>query len=362
MERFGTLRRVDMKGETMTNASNPSIRIPHGQPIIEARGLVKRYGALTAVNGVDLTVFSGEIFGILGPNGAGKTTTLEMIEGLRPPDAGTITVAGYDTRTQTEDVRRAIGVQLQTTALFDYLTASELIGLFADLYGVDSSPGRIEQLLDMVGLLEKRDSPANQLSGGQQQRLSIALGLVNDPVVVFLDEPTTGLDPGARRDLWQTVRDVRNNGSTVVLTTHYMEEAEILCDRIAVMDRGTIIALDTPVGLIEAIDVEATISARTRAGALSESQLREIPGTRDVAFNGDQIELRSDNPQLTLIGLLETARAHNVELTELRSNQASLEDVFLTLTGRTFDPVVEQTDTTDETEPKRRFWQRRKAA
>jgi ABC-2 type transport system ATP-binding protein len=350
-----------MKAERMANASNQTVRIPPGQPIIEARGLVKRYGALTAVDGVDLIVHSGEIFGILGPNGAGKTTTLEMIEGLRQPDAGAITVAGYDTRTQTEDVRRAIGVQLQTTALFDYLTASELIGLFADLYAVDSSPQRVEQLLGMVGLLEKRDSPANQLSGGQQQRLSIALGLVNDPVVVFLDEPTTGLDPGARRELWQTVRDVRNNGSTVVLTTHYMEEAEILCDRIAVMDHGRIIALDTPVGLIESIDVEATISARMRNGVLTERQLREIPGTHDLSINGDQLELRSDNPQLTLIGLLEAARANHVELTELRSNQASLEDVFLTLTGRTFEPVAEQTDT-DETEPKRRFWQRRKAA
>ncbi len=349
----------------MASASNQTVRqavdIPQGQPIIEARGLVKRYGTLTAVDGVDLTVRSGEIFGILGPNGAGKTTTLEMIEGLRQPDAGTITVAGYDTRTQTEDVRRAIGVQLQTTALFDYLTASELIRLFANLYSVDASPARVDQLLGMVGLQEKRNAAANQLSGGQQQRLSIALGLVNDPVVVFLDEPTTGLDPGARRELWQTVRDVRDRGSTVVLTTHYMEEAEILCDRIAVMDHGHIIALDTPVGLIEAIDVEATISARMRNGALTLSQLREIPGSKDVSINGDQLEVRSDNPQLTLIGLLELAREHKVELTELRSNQASLEDVFLTLTGRSFEPAAETT-AGDEEPGKRRFWQRRKAA
>lgn len=345
----------------MASVPNRPVLIPTGHPIIEARGLVKRYGNLTAVDGVDLTVLSGEIFGILGPNGAGKTTTLEMIEGLRPPDAGTIMVAGYDTRTQTEDVRRAIGVQLQTTALFDYLTASELIALFADLYGVDSSPARIDQLLGMVGLREKRNSPANQLSGGQQQRLSISLGLVNDPVVVFLDEPTTGLDPGARRELWQTVRDVRNQGSTVVLTTHYMEEAEILCDRIAVMDHGKIIALDTPVGLIESIDVEATISARMKNGAFTVAQLREIPGSKDVSINGDQLELRSDNPQLTLIGLLEAVRTHGVELTELRSNQASLEDVFLTLTGRSFEPATEATET-GESETKRRFWQRRKAA
>lgn len=322
---------------------------------------MKRYGSSTAVDRIDLTVVSGEIFGILGPNGAGKTTTLEMIEGLRVPDAGTITVAGYDTRTQTEAVRRVIGVQLQTTALFDYLTAAELIALFADLYGVDSSPARVERLLAMVGLQEKRNAPANQLSGGQQQRLSIALGLVNDPVVVFLDEPTTGLDPGARRDLWQTVRDVRSQGATVVLTTHYMEEAEILCDRIAVMDRGRIIALDSPVGLIEALDAEATISARMPNGRLSESQLREIPGSTAVGIDGDQIEIQSVDPQLTLIGLLETARQHGVELTELRSNQASLEDVFLTLTGRSFEPET-SLDGPSASAPKRRFWQRRKAA
>ena len=332
---------------------------------VEARGLVKRYGELTAVDGVDLTVYAGEIFGILGPNGAGKTTTLEMIEGLRQPDAGTISVAGFDARTQTEDVRRSIGVQLQTTALFDYLTASELIELFAKLYEVDASPARIDHLLGMVGLLEKRNSAANQLSGGQQQRLSIALGLVNSPLVTFLDEPTTGLDPGARRGLWQTVRDVRASGSTVVLTTHYMEEAEVLCDRIAIMDRGRIIALDTPVGLIQSIEVEATIAARMRNGALTERDLREIPGTSDISVNGDQLELRSDNPQLTLVGLLEAARAYGVELTELRSNQASLEDVFLILTGRSFEPG--DGDESESTEPeagegKRRFWQRRKAA
>lgn len=346
----------------MTSTFDRSIHIPAGQPIIEARGLVKRYGALTAVDGIDLTVYSGEIFGILGPNGAGKTTTLEMIEGLRQPDSGTITVAGFDTRTQTAEVRRAIGVQLQTTALFDYLNASELVQLFASLYDVDASPDRVDHLLGMVGLREKRNSAANQLSGGQQQRLSIALGLVNDPAVVFLDEPTTGLDPGARRELWQTVRDVRDQGATVVMTTHYMEEAEILCDRIAIMDHGTIIALDTPVKLIESIDVEATISARTRQNALSDRQLRELPGAKAIAINGDQIEVRSDDPQATLIGLLDLARDRGVDLTELRSNQASLEDVFLTLTGRSFEPATDTSVISDGEPAKRRFWQRRKAA
>ena len=211
-------------------------------------------------------------------------------------------------------------------------------------------------------MLEKRDSPANQLSGGQQQRLSIALGLVNDPVVVFLDEPTTGLDPGARRDLWQTVRDVRNQGSTVVLTTHYMEEAEILCDRIAVMDHGNIIALDTPVGLIEAIDVEATISARMRDGALSERQLREIPGTRDISLNGDQLELRSDNPAAhphRPAG----SRPRQQRRADRAAQQSGIAGRCLPHADRAHLRAGRRANrTTDEPETKRRFWQRRKAA
>ena len=221
-----------------------------GEPIIEARGLTKRYGGTTAVAGIDLVVETGEIFGILGPNGAGKTTTLEMIEGLRTPDGGTIRVAGLDAVRQSAAVRRLIGVQLQTTALFDYLSAAELVGLFTDLYGVPDAAGQTDELLRLVDLEDKRDSRANQLSGGQQQRLSIALALVNRPRVVFLDEPTTGLDPKARRSMWAAVRGINDAGATVVLTTHYMEEAEILCDRIAIMDRGRVIALDTPAALV----------------------------------------------------------------------------------------------------------------
>ena len=238
------------------------------QPVIEARGLVKRYGGAVAVDGVDLVVAEGEIFGILGPNGAGKTTTLEMVEGLRAPDAGTIRVAGFDAVADPASVRRVIGVQLQTTALFDYLSAAELISLFGGLYGAPTPPARADELLALVGLTEKRASRVDQLSGGQQQRLSIALALVNRPRVVFLDEPTTGLDPQARRALWATVRGVRDGGATVVLTTHYMEEAETLCDRIAIMDRGRVIALDTPAALIRNLGMAATVRARVAGGHL----------------------------------------------------------------------------------------------
>ncbi|MGI9252528.1 MAG: ABC transporter ATP-binding protein, partial [Thermomicrobiales bacterium] len=199
------------------------------QAVIEAQGLTKRYGDHLAVNGLDLIVHDGEIFGILGPNGAGKTTTLEMIEGLRSPDSGSIRIAGLDPVAQAAEVKRLIGVQLQSTALFDYLTMAELVELFANLYGADSSPERVTALIDLVGLSDKRGSRIDQLSGGQRQRVAIALALVNDPKIVFLDEPTTGLDPQARRALWASIRDIRAAGTTVFLTTHYMEEAEVLC-------------------------------------------------------------------------------------------------------------------------------------
>ncbi len=310
-------------------------------PVIEIRGLIKRYGALVAVEGIDLTVCSGEIFGILGPNGAGKTTTLEMIEGLRQPDEGTIRVAGFDAVAQPTRVRQIIGVQLQTTALFDYLTAAELIELFACLYNVDSSPARVNELLGMVNLHDKRSARVSELSGGQRQRLSIALALVNRPQIVFLDEPTTGLDPAARRDLWQTIRSIRADGATVVLTTHYMEEAEQLCDRVAIMDRGHIIACDTPQVLIRRLGAAATIRASFVNGSLPLATLAALPGVLHYAGTDGTLELRTADPQATLVGLLEVATRSGVVLADLRSTQPSLEDVFLALTGRAYEGEAE---------------------
>jgi ABC-2 type transport system ATP-binding protein len=306
-------------------------------PIIEARGLVKRYGGFTAVNGVDLVVETGEVFGILGPNGAGKTTTLEMIEGLRPPSEGTIQVAGIDAVRNSAAVRKIIGVQLQTTALFDYLSATELVSLFGNLYGRNSSTEQTSSLLAMVGLEEKQKARVSELSGGQQQRLSIALALVNQPKVVFLDEPTTGLDPQARRTLWATVQEINAAGTTVVLTTHYMEEAEFLCDRIAIMDRGQVIALDTPAALIRNLAMEATIRARIADGAVTAADLAGLDAASSATLTDGVVQIETADAQASLVALLDLARSRGVTLAELSTSQANLEDVFLQLTGRQYD-------------------------
>src|SRR5215210_6039179 len=311
------------------------------EPIISARDVVKRYGEMVAVAGLDLTIWPGEIFGILGPNGAGKTTTLEMLEGLRAPDGGQIRVAGFDPVTEPKRVHRVIGVQLQSTALFDYLNCAEIIALFAALYGADASPARVEHLLTLVGLEEKRRPRINTLSGGQQQRLAIALALVNTPRIAFLDEPTTGLDPAPRRTLWQTIRDIRDAETTVVLTTHYMEEAEQLCDRIAIMDRGRVVACDTPRALIQQLGADATVRASVQQGSIAGEDLRDLDGVVSAELrdrDGQQaFDLRTIDAQVTLTALLHLAQRRNVTLSGLGTSQASLEDVFLARTGHRYE-------------------------
>ena len=211
-------------------------------PVVRVRGLVKRYGDLVAVDGIDFDVARGEVFALLGPNGAGKTTTVEILEGLRAPDAGSATVLGVDVATGADRIKPRIGVSLQTAALYPKLTVTELIDLFASFY---PTARPTSELIDLLELGERRDARTQELSGGQRQRLSVALALVNDPELIFLDEPTTGLDPAARRALWDLVLDLKAKGRTVVLTTHYLEEAEILCDRVAIMDHGHILEMGT---------------------------------------------------------------------------------------------------------------------
>ncbi len=322
---------------------NPTMKIGNREPldtveevVIRVEGLRKSYGEVGAVDGVNLTVNRSEMFGILGPNGAGKTTTLEMIEGLRMPDAGEIEMAGYDAVREAEDLKRIIGVQLQGTALFDYLTVQETLKLFADLYGADGSPARIRELLDVVSLAEKAKSRVEDLSRGQQQRLCLALALVNDPKIVFLDEPTTGLDPQARRNLWALVRHIRSEDKTVVLTTHYMEEAEELCDRVAIMDRGRVLICDTPLALLRSLNVDATILASVEGDPREhiDADLDLLPGVTGKERNGKDLCLRTEDAQATIIGLMKLAAERGMQLRNFSVRRTNLEDVFITYTGR----------------------------
>ncbi|MBI2862837.1 MAG: ABC transporter ATP-binding protein [Chloroflexi bacterium] len=298
--------------------------------IVEADDLHKRYGPVVAVDGVSFSVAPQEIFGILGPNGAGKTTTLEMIEGIRDPDGGKATVDGLEVKHHKQAVRERIGVQLQTTALFQTLTVEETIGLFASFYDKALA---VSNLLSDLSLEDKKRGRVGDLSGGQRQRLSLALALVNDPKIVFLDEPTTGLDPQARRGVWELVRDLQKSGKTIVLTTHYMEEAEFLCDRVAIMDRAKIIALDRPQALINGLQAEQAI-AFGLSDRLEDGEMRALPAVSRVARTEDGFILYSTELERCMAALIRFTQERGVQLNDLRIHRPTLEDVFITLTGR----------------------------
>ncbi len=300
-------------------------------PIIQVNNLRKKYGDLTAVDGISFEVKEGEIFGILGPNGAGKTTTLEMLEGLRRATEGTAFIDGIDVGAHPHKVKERIGVQLQSSSFFDNLNLRELLEFFGELYGqkVDGMA-----LLKKVTLEEKWKSQAKELSGGQRQRLSIAVALVNDPRVLFLDEPTTGLDPQARRNLWELVRDIQKAGKTIILTTHYMEEAEVLCDRIAIMDSGKIVALDTPTGLLSRIDQRATVAFHVANDQLDLEPLKKCTGVTRIDRIKNTVTLHTRDVQNTLIDLIRYDQERTVDFTDLQVHDANLEDVFLELTGK----------------------------
>lgn len=250
-----------------------------GNTSIKVKNLTKLYGENTVVNDISFDVIRGEVFGILGPNGAGKTTTLEMIEALRPIDGGSVTLEGLDVSKQPNKVKQIIGVQLQSTGFYDNLTLRELLNMFSGLY---NQSAHADELLAEVNLTKKAKSQVKELSGGQKQRFSVASALVNNPKVLFLDEPTTGLDPQARRNLWELIKSIKKKGITVVLTTHYMEEAELLCDRIAILDNGKIIALDTPNNLIKAL---------LKKGFKKKAELQQA-GLEDVFIDLTGKELR----------------------------------------------------------------------
>lgn len=298
--------------------------------IIDVKGLVKSYGSFRAVNGVHFQVRKGEIFGLLGPNGAGKTTTLEMLVGLRKPDEGTAIIGSHDILRELSKVKEIIGVQLQSTSLFELLTVEEILQMYASFYPSHIS---IPQLIEDMLLSEKRRSRIKGLSGGQKQRLAIALALVHDPQVVFLDEPTTGLDPQARRTLWDIVLQLKNKGKTIVLTTHYMDEAHMLCDQIAIMDQGELIALDTPSQLVNSLQSESALEFRV----LQQEDFIDftsIDSVKKVGMQTDVHVLYTDHLQNTLTSLIQFATEKNLQIVDLQTRTATLEDVFIHMTGR----------------------------
>ncbi len=293
-------------------------------------GLVKRYGDVVAVDGLDLTIHAGECFGLLGPNGAGKTTTVEILEGLNQPDAGTVRVLGRGWSQDARALRERIGIQLQETQLSEKLTVLETITLFRSFYAKGLAP---EEVMRIVRLEEKEKVWVRKLSGGQKQRLSLAVALVGDPEILFLDEPTTGLDPQARRQVWDVIADVKARGGTVLLTTHYMEEAERLCDRIAIVDRGKVIALDTPAGLIARLGAEHVLEIETES--LPDLQrLRGLVDVRDLRLDGTIVSLTVREVHRAVPALLDELAAQSVTLSRLTTHHATLEDVFVAMTGR----------------------------
>jgi ABC-2 type transport system ATP-binding protein len=309
------------------------VTAPAPKPALQVRSLRKAYKDVLAVDGLDLEVRTGECFGLLGPNGAGKTTTMEICEGLGSADSGEVEMLGMRWNSDAGKLRQRLGIQLQDTQLADKLTVFETIRLFRSFYHTGHTP---EETIALVQLQEKRNSRVGELSGGQKQRLAMACALVGNPDFLFLDEPTTGLDPQARRQLWELIEEFKASGRTTLLTTHYMDEAERLCDRIAIMDRGKVIALGTPRELIASIGVEHVVefSAGSAAKPLNISALRQMEGVRDIRNENGNVKMLVTELHRAVPAVLDELRLQNVPLTELRTHSASLEDVFVTLTGR----------------------------
>jgi len=299
-------------------------------PVIEVSGLCKSYGETRAVDHVSFEVEQGEVFGMLGPNGAGKTTTVEILEGLRTPDAGSVAVLGMDIRREMRHIKAQVGVQLQTTSLFPLLSVAELLDLFASFF---PKAVNLEELIELVGLGGSRRVLCRDLSGGQRQRLSVALALVNDPTILFLDEPTTGLDPQARHSLWDVIEESGRKGKTVFLTTHYMEEAEHLCNRVAVVDHGQIIALDTPEALVRQNFEEEAIEFQAPQHIPVEA-LEGLAGVTRALAEDSHVTLYTRSVPEAVSALMQFAEGHSLTLSELYIRRATLEDVFLKLTGR----------------------------
>jgi len=296
--------------------------------VVHVSGLTKRYGKMTAVSEVGLEVLDGEIFGLIGPNGAGKTTTMECIEGLRVPDAGRVSVLGLDPVRDVTAVQRRIGIQLQEAQLQKRIKVREALALWSSVYGTRDDGTR---LLEQLGLAGKADAWFMTLSGGQKQRLFIALALIHDPELVFLDELTTGLDPQARRAIWDLVRGIRDRGKTVLLTTHLMEEAERLCDRVAIIDHGRIVDIDSPAGLVRRHCPERTLVIET-ADANAVEALARVAGVETATRDGGNVVVRARSVDV-MTGVIQCLADQRIAVTDFRTFVPNLEDVFLKLTG-----------------------------
>jgi ABC-2 type transport system ATP-binding protein len=304
-----------------------------GAPLaLEVRGLRKTFGTVVAVDGLDLEVRVGECFGLLGPNGAGKTTTIEICEGLQEPDAGDVIVLGQRWRSDERALRERLGVQLQETQFSEKITVAETVSLFRSFY---RRGPRVDEIIDLVQLAEKGSARVGTLSGGQKQRLSVACALAGDPDLLFLDEPTTGLDPQSRRQLWDLVERLRASGRSIVLTTHYMEEAERLCDRVAIVDHGRVIAIDTPRGLIRSLGAEQVVEVELGDGAEAPAGLfSSTAGVLGSRIDGPVWSLQVSAAHEAVPAVLRTLEGAGLSLTELRTHTPTLEDVFVSLTGR----------------------------
>jgi ABC-2 type transport system ATP-binding protein len=308
-----------------------------GGVAIRCVGLRKRFetrtGAVDAVNGLDLEVRAGDCFGLLGPNGAGKTTTIEILEGLQTPTAGDVEVLGRRWDAQADTLRQRIGISLQETRFAEKLSVAETLTLFRSFYRRGLEP---DDVMGLVALTEKRRAWVGKLSGGQKQRLAVACALIGDPDLLFLDEPTTGLDPQSRRSLWDVIRGLRDRGRTILLTTHYMDEAERLCDRVAVVDHGKVIALGSPADLVTRLGGDHVIEFAINGAGKSpdEATLRALPGVRGARVEATGILLTVTEPHVALPALLQRLQADGVALARLTTRHVSLEDVFVDLTGR----------------------------
>ena len=300
---------------------------------LRVTNLKKAYKDVVAVDGIDLDVRAGQCFGLLGPNGAGKTTTIEICEGLTEPDSGDVEVLGLRWASDASRLRQRLGIQLQETQLSDKLTVAETLRLFRSFFDQGPSP---DEVIALVQLEEKRTARVSALSGGQKQRLALACALVGDPDLLFLDEPTTGLDPQARRQLWDLIEEFKLAGRTILLTTHYMDEAERLCDQLAIMDHGKVIARGTPGELIASIGAEHLVELSTKGAgrALNLDRLKILDGVRDARVENDRLHIHASELHRAVPALIEELRLQDVPFTELSTHSATLEDVFVSLTGR----------------------------